>query len=203
MTAPALPPTLLDLAGRTIPLPPLAAATLILVDYQNEYRAGPLALVAVDAAIAAAARLLAAVRAAGGRVIHVVHAGAPGGPFDRTAPRGAIVDPLAPIPGEAVVEKRAGSAFHGTDLADRLPGPGAGTLIVAGFMTHNCVSSTARSAADAGHAVVIAADACATRDLPDRDGTVVAAADLGRAELAGLGDRAARIAAVAEIVAAG
>jgi hypothetical protein len=54
----SLPPTLLDLAGRTIALPDLAAATLVMIDFQNEYLAGPLVLDGADAAVAAAARLL-------------------------------------------------------------------------------------------------------------------------------------------------
>lgn len=85
-----LPQTLLALAGRTIPLPDLATSTLVSIDLQNEYLAGPLVLDGAEAAVAAAARLLAAVRAAGGRVVHVAHAGRPGGFFDRTAARGAF-----------------------------------------------------------------------------------------------------------------
>lgn len=202
MTTP-LPPTLLDLAGRAIALPRLAEAVLVLIDLQNEYRNGPLALPGVDAAVDAAAALLTAVRAVGGRVVHVAHAGRPGGPFDRTQARGAFVAAVAPRDGEAVVEKGAVSAFHCTDLADHLPAPGAATLIVAGLMTHNCVSSTVRVAGDLGHTVVVAHDACATRPLPGPGGGVVDAETLNRAALAGLGDRFARLASVAEILAAG
>ena len=115
----------------------------------------------------------------------------------------AIVDALAPIAGEPVVEKRVVSGFVGTDLAARLGDLAARPLIVAGFMTHNCVSSTVREAGDRGHVVVVAHDACATRDLPGPDGTVVAAAELHRATLAALGDRFAHLASVAEILAAG
>ena len=42
--------TIIELAGRTIPTPPLGDATLVLIDYQNEYRDGPLGLVGVEAA---------------------------------------------------------------------------------------------------------------------------------------------------------
>lgn len=197
-----LPPTLNDLSGRIIALPDLAAATLVLIDLQNEYLAGPLALDGAEAAVAAAARLLAAVREKGGRVVHVAHAGRAGGLFDRAAERGAFAAAVTPRPGEAVVEKRLVSAFQGTDLAEHLPAPGAATLIVAGFMTHNCVSSTVREAGDRGHTIVVATDACATRALPGPGGVVVSAAALGAAELAGLGDRFARLASVAEIVGA-
>ncbi len=201
--SPLSPTTLLAMAGAVLPLPNLAEATLILIDLQTEYREGPLALVGVEPAIARAATLLAAVRAAGGRVVHVAHAGRPGGAFDRAAPRGAVAAEVAPEAGEPVVEKRRVSAFVETDLARHLPAPGAAPLIVAGFMTHNCVSSTVREASDRGFAVTVVADACATRDLPAPDGGVVAAADLHRSSLVALSDRCARIVTLADLLAAG
>ena len=192
MTASA-PKTLLAMAGAVPPLPRLSEATLIVIDVQNEYRAGPLQLAAVEPAIAEVVRLLEAVRAAGGRVIHVAHAGRAGGAFDRAAARGAFVDEIVPAPGEAVVEKTRVSAFVGTTLLEHLPAPGTAPLIVAGFMTHNCVSSTVREASDRGHAVTVVADACTTRDLPTPAGGVLAAADLHAASLVALSDRCAAI----------
>lgn len=201
--SPLRPATLLEMAGAVPPLPNLAEATLILIDLQMEYREGPLALVGVEPAIARAATLLAAVRAAGGRVVHVAHAGRLGGAFDRAAPRGAIVAEVAPEVGEPLVEKRRVSAFVETDLARHLPAPGAAPLIVAGFMTHNCVSSTVREASDRGFAVTVVADACATRDLPAPDGGIAAAAELHRASLVALSDRCARVVALADLLPAG
>ncbi len=203
MSTTSRPPTLNDLAGRVTSLPALAGATLLLIDYQNEYLAGPLALPDADAAIARTVPLLAAVREAGGRVVHVVHAGRPGGAFDRTAARGEIVASLARVGDELVVEKRLVSAFAGTPLTDILGDPTGSPLIVAGFMTHNCVSSTAREAGDRGFTVILAHDACATRALPDAVGGVVSAEELHRASIAALGDRLVRSASVAEILAAG
>ncbi len=198
-----LPQTLLALAGRTIPLPDLATSILVLIDLQNEYLAGPLVLDGADAAVAAAVRLLGAVRAAGGRVVHVAHAGRPGGFFDRTAARGAFADVVAPQAGEAVVEKRAISRPARRCAGARRPGAGPATLTVSGLMTHNRASPTVRPAGALGHAIVVAHDACATRALPGPDGVVVGAATLGRAALAGIADRFCRLASVAEIVGAG
>lgn len=185
------PKTLFALAGREPRPPRLAEAILILIDYQNEYLAGPLALVGAETAVGQAARLLQAARRAGGRVIHVAHKGAPGGAFDRSQPRGAIVEALAPLAGEPIVEKVRPNAFSDTGLAD-LVGPPRAALVFAGFMTHNCVSSSVRAAKDLGYAMTVAADACATRDLP-LGSSVIRAADLHRAELAGLGDHHAGI----------
>ena len=179
--------TLFALAGIVPPPARLADAVLILIDYQNEYLSGPLALVGADAAVLQAASLLEAARKAGARVVHVAHRGAPGGFFDRAAERGAIIAALAPRDGEPVVEKPRPNAFSGTNLGEFVGAAGS-SVVIAGFMTHNCVSSTARAALDLGLSITIVADACATRDLP-LAGEVVSAAEIHRAELAALADR--------------
>ena len=190
------PRTILELAGRTIPQTRLGEATLVLIDYQNEYVHGPLKLVGVEAAIERAKTLLQAARAAGARIIHVAHKGAPGGLFDRTQERGDFIHGLKPAEGEALVEKTFASAFAGTKLESLI---GGSPVVFAGFMTHNCVSSTVRAGIERGYAMTVAADACAARDLP-LAGRVVPAAELHEAELAGLGDTHAAIRTVAEIV---
>jgi nicotinamidase-related amidase len=190
--------TLFDLAGRKLVVPALSEAILVLIDYQNVYLRGPLALVGAEDAVRRTALLLAAARKAGSQIIHVAHRGAPGGLFDRETENGAIIGALAPLPHEAVVEKPRPNAFSGTDLADRVGG-NAQNLIIAGFMTHNCVSSTTRAALDFGHTITVAADACATRDLPGPDGDIPAAT-IHRATLAALGDHHALIADVASLI---
>jgi nicotinamidase-related amidase len=193
------PQTILELAGSRIATPPLGEATLVLIDYQNEYRDGPLMLVRVEAAIARASALLQAARRAGARIIHVAHRGAPGGRFDRAQNRGDFIEELKPANDEPVVEKTFASAFAGTEL-ERLIGGAGSPVVFAGFMTHNCLSSTVRSGIERGYVMTVAADACATRDLP-LAGRVVPAAELHDAELAGLGDAHAAIRTVAEVVA--
>ena len=56
-----------------------------------------------------------------------------------------------------------------------------------------------RAGIERGYAMTVAADACATRDLP-LAGRVVPASELHEAEFAGLGDAHAAIRTVAEIV---
>jgi nicotinamidase-related amidase len=67
-------------------------------------------------------------------------------------------------------------------------------IIIAGFMTHMCVSSTARAALDLGYRVTIDAGACATRDLPDGTGSHVDADVVHKIALVELSDRFAIIA---------
>jgi nicotinamidase-related amidase len=186
--------TLLQLAGVDLAPAKVTDACLILIDLQNEYLNGPIAVTDADAAIANASRLLTTARSSGAPVIHVAHKGRPGGLFDRSAERGQIVPALAPLPAEPVVEKGLPNAFAGTDLQARLDAIGRKNLVLAGFMTHMCVSSTARAGLELGYRLTIPADSCATRDLPDGRGGVVPARTIHNVALVELSDRFAVIA---------
>jgi nicotinamidase-related amidase len=186
--------TLLELSGADLRLPRLSDACLVLIDLQNEYLAGPIALPDAEATAANAAKLLARARSSGTSVFHVAHRGKPGGLFDRAAQRGAIVAALAPLANEPVIEKELPNAFAGTDLQTRLQAAGRKNVILAGWMTHMCVSSTARAALDLGFRITIDADSCATRDLPDGRGGTISAATVHEVALAELSDRFAIIA---------
>ncbi|WP_375789198.1 cysteine hydrolase family protein [Bradyrhizobium sp. Pha-3] len=186
--------TLMQLAGIDLTPPRLGEACLVLIDIQNEYLAGPLALPDASPAIARATALLARARESGAAIIHIAHKGAPGSLFDRSAERGAIVAALKPRAGEIVIEKQLPNAFAGTDLNAQLAATGRKELVLAGFMTHMCVSSTARAALDLGFRTTIDADSCATRDLPDGTGGTIAAKLIHDVALAELSDRFAIIA---------
>ena len=186
--------TLLQLTGADLTPAKIGDASLILIDLQNEYLAGPIAVENAVAAIAAAAEALAAARSKGTPVFHVAHKGRAGSLFDREAERGQIVAPLAPLSGEPVIEKGFPNAFTGTELHELLTAAGRKNLILAGFMTHMCISSTARAALDLGYRVTIAAGACATRNLPDGRGDQIPAQTIHEVALVELSDRFAVIA---------
>ena len=194
-------PTLLQLAGaRAVPVG-LREAALVIIDAQEEYRSGGLPLSGIAAAVERLAALLAAARAAGTPVIHVVHQGRAGGLFDLAAPGGAVLAELQPLPGETVIAKGLPNAFAGTGLDERLRAIGRPGLLLAGFMTHMCVGPTARAALDLGHRVTVAADATATRALPDvLGGPAVSAAEVQRATLAALADRFAAVVPTAALL---
>ena len=165
----------------------LADSTVILVDYQVTYTTGVMELEGWEPALDAAADLLARARSAGSTVVHVVHDGGSGTPYDISAPIGQVHERVAPIDGEAVVVKNAPNAFVGTDLGDLVDAAGHADVVVAGFMTHMCVTFTAEGAFLRGNRPTVVADASATRSLPGVDGPV-AARDLHRAALATVGD---------------
>jgi nicotinamidase-related amidase len=114
--------------------------------------------------------LLAAWRGAGAPVVHVRHESAsPDGRFRRGTPAFEFKPEAEPLPGEPVIEKRANSAFIGTDLEDRLRADGAEKVVVAGLTTDHCCSTTARMASDLGFETWFVGDATATHARGDFD----------------------------------
>ncbi len=180
--------TLRGLAGLDPTPCALADSALVMIDCQNTYRSGVMTLVGVEEALAEAARLLARARDTGAAVFHIAHDSGPGSPYDYSAEIGRITDIVAPKDGEPVIVKSKPNAFVGTDLHDQLQAAGQQNLILAGFMTHMCVNSTARGAFSLGYRTTVVGNATATRDLPGRDGGVLAARDLHEASLAALSD---------------
>lgn len=181
--------TLRDLSGLDDTAPRLADATLVLIDIQNTYRTGVMELEGAEEAVAAAARLLAAAREAGAKVVHVQHDGGTGSPYDLATDLGALSPEVAPVDGEPVIVKQAPNSFHGTDLEKTLRDLGAGPdLVLAGFMTHMCVTFTAEGAFLRGYRPTVVAEATATRPLTAPDGTVVPARTLATAALTQISD---------------
>ncbi|MFF4319370.1 cysteine hydrolase family protein [Streptomyces sp. NPDC001568] len=185
--------TLRDVIGLDNRPPELAASVLIMVDFQNTYRTGVMALEGVEEALAAGARLLERARAAGAPVVHVLNDGGEGTPYDIRAHIGAISDEVAPVVGEPVVVKQFPNAFHLTELERTLTdlgaAPGSGKdLVIAGFMTHMCVNYTAQGAFNLGYRPTVVAETTATRSLAAPDGTVLAAGALQAAALTGITD---------------
>ncbi|GAA4808616.1 cysteine hydrolase family protein [Actinomycetospora chlora] len=179
--------TLRELTGLPASPAPLADSVLVMIDLQNTYTRGVMALEGVEPAIDEAAALLDRARSAGIPIVHVQHDAGEGTPYDVRDEIGAIVDRVAPREGEHRIVKNFPNSFVGTDLESHLRGKDATNLVLAGFMTHMCVNSTARGAFNAGFAPSVVAGATATRALPGPDGTVSASA-LQSASLAALSD---------------
>ncbi len=57
------------------------------------------------------------------------------------------------------------NAFRETGLLEHLRRKGIERLVVMGMMTHMCIDTTTRAAADLGFECTLVHDACATRDL--------------------------------------
>lgn len=77
----------------------------------------------------------------------------------------AIVDELAPQPGELVVRKTVPSAFFGTQLAPWLTDRGVKTLLVAGAVTSGCVRASVVDAMCWGFRPLVLADCVGDRAI--------------------------------------
>lgn len=167
---------------------PLSRSALVLIDCQNTYREGVMQLEGVEPALAECAKLLARARDAGAPVIHIRHDAGPGTPYDVRADIGAIANIVAPATGETVITKAYPSSFERTSLDAELKKQGVTDLVLAGFMTHVCVNSTARAAFNHGYRPTVVAGATATRALPNPLGGTLSAAAVHSGALAALAD---------------
>ena len=182
------PRTLRDIAGLSGAPASLRQSALVLIDCQNTYRTGLMQLEGVEAALEEARRVLERARTLGIPVVHIQHDSGPGSPYDIRAEIGRIAEAVKPLDGEAVVVKHYPNSFVQTDLHERLQKHGVTNLVLAGFMTHLCVNSTARGAFNLGYKPTVVAAATAPRALPTVTGAVVPAAALQEASLAALSD---------------
>jgi nicotinamidase-related amidase len=137
----------------------------------------------LQAALGRAAALLQAARAAGMLVFHTLEAHKPdlsnlpaskkrrfsaiGEVLDESRgrmliegePGNAIVDAVAPIPGEFIINKPGKGAFWKTNLEDELQRLGITHLLVTGVTTEVCVQTTIREANDRGYECLLVTDA--------------------------------------------
>lgn len=180
-----------------------ATTALLVIDFQQEYfEGGKLPIPDGRAALDQARRLTDFADRHGIKVFHIQHAGANGGPlFAADGESMAFHRDILPQPHHEQLRKTTASSFASTDLHARLQDHGIKTLILCGLMTHMCVSTTARDARPLGYQVIVAGDACATRDIEAWDGGIVGHAELHRAALTEISDSFGEILRTADILA--
>jgi nicotinamidase-related amidase len=150
---------------------------LLVIDIQNDYfPGGKYPLVNPEAAARNAYILLQCFREHGGHHIHIQHISLkPDARFFIKGDSGSdIHDSVAHFEGEPIVYKHYPNAFRETNLLEMLKEWGIERVVITGMMTHLCVDATARAAADFGFQVIVAEDACATRDLQYGETTIPA-----------------------------
>lgn len=169
-----------------------SSPALIVVDMQNDFvRVGaPLEVPDARDTIPANRRLVEAFRAAGRPVVFTKFIAGPErtlmwnwSPLIAPPTRGcwpdfrrsygdaegeldctAVIEELAPLPGEPQVEKYGYNGFHRTNLTDVLHARGADTVVVTGTVTQICVEDTARAAFHEGFQTIVVADAVSSFD---------------------------------------
>jgi nicotinamidase-related amidase len=180
--------TLRDITGMGYHPASFKNSALILVDIQNTYRSGLMQLTGVEPAILEAQKLLKKARELNIPIIHIQHDAGVGSPYDVSADIGAISPEVAPISGEKVIIKNYPNSFVETSLDAELKALGIKNIVLAGFMTHMCINSTAHGAFNLGYAPTIIASATATRPLMAANNKVLSADEVHQGALASTRD---------------
>jgi nicotinamidase-related amidase len=135
---------------------------LVVVDVQNDYNGGNLAIQHPPFAetVVNVARAMDAAAAAGIKVVVIKQMAPETSPIFAKGSHGGELHPeIARRPRDHYVEKTLPSAFTGTDLEAWLRANAIDTIAVVGYMTHNCDLSTIIHAVHMGFAVEFLSDA--------------------------------------------
>lgn len=168
---------------------------VVLIEYQNDFTSdGGVLHGAVEAVMDATdmlentKRVVEATRAAGVTVMHapitfsdgynelsshpygILKGVVDGNAFVKDSWGAAIVDDLAPEPGDIVIEgKRGLDTFASTNLDFILRSKGIETIALGGFLTNCCVESTMRTGYEHGYKVVTLKDCVAATSVAEHD----------------------------------
>lgn len=176
---------------------------LLLIDIQNDYfPGGAMELVRSPEAGIQAGKLLQAFRQKSMPIIHIQHISTrQGAAFFVPNTKGVdFHESVTPINDETVLQKNFPNSFRETPLLAHLRRQQITQLVIAGMMTHMCIDTTTRAAADLGFQCLLAHDACATKSL-SFGGTTVSAEHVQTSFLAALNGFFAKVLSVEEFCA--
>lgn len=149
-------------------------SALLIIDAQNEYQDGKLAISNIKTSRPAIEKLLSTYRSKGGKIVHIRHKVPSGAPvFTPDTPLADEFQELKPQDGEETVIKQYPGSFEQTKLKEILDGWGIKKVVLCGYMAHVCVSTTAREAYQKGFEVILAEEAIGDRDIPGAKGDEV------------------------------
>lgn len=181
----------------TLTLDP-ATTAVVLIEYQNDFTSDGGALHEAVAPVMESTGMLAntvelvkTARAAGATIMHapitfvdgyneisshpygILKGVVDGKAFVKDSWGAAIVDDLAPQPGDIVIEgKRGLDTFASTNLDFILRSKGIKTIVIGGFLTNCCVESTMRSGYENGYQVYTLKDCVAATSQAEHDNAI-------------------------------
>lgn len=160
---------------------------LVIIDIQNDYfPGGAMELEGALEASQVAEQVKSQFSAKGLPVFVVQHIAGESASFFRPGTFGVeLHESVALQPTDVLIQKRFPNAFRETELQRELADRGIKKLTILGMMTHMCIDTSVRAAADLGFEVTLVSDGCATRAL-EFDGKRVSAAEVQAAYLAAL-----------------
>ena len=175
-----------------------ATTAVVLIEYQNEFTSDGGALHGAVSEVMDKTNMLAntsevvdAARAAGATIMHapitfaagynelskhpygILKGVVDGSAFVKGSWGAAIIDSLAPQPGDIVIEgKRGLDTFASTNLDFILRSKGITTIVLGGFLTNCCVESTMRSGYENGYQVITLTDCTAAPSVAEHENAI-------------------------------
>ncbi|MCT1926799.1 cysteine hydrolase family protein [Staphylococcus pasteuri] len=148
---------------------------LIIIDIQNDYfEGGKNPLINPEAATDKAVQLKDAFKEQQLPVIYIQHIDhTEGAPLFEAGTNGIEIHEKFNVQSDdIIIEKQYPNSFLGTTLQDTLKEQGVEQLVITGMMTHMCIDSTTRAAAELGYQPILVEDTTATCDLEYNGETV-------------------------------
>lgn len=134
-------------------------------------------------------------------IIHVQHLSTePNSPLKPNQPGCEFKKVARPHQNELVIQKKVNSAFIGTELKKHLRDRTIDSLVIVGFTTNHCISTTARMAGNLGFKTFVVSDATATFDRKAPSGKLYSAAEIHDVSLASLDREFATIVATNKLI---
>lgn len=133
-------------------------------------------------------------------VFHVLHKASSISPvFNCDSEMPCVIPMVAPTDSEQIINKTLHNSFFNTDLEELLELTGRKQVLIAGFMSHMCVTATIIRAVELGYEVIVCEDACATRSLLDQNNIKIAGKTVHQVFMAALADRYATVLKLSEL----
>ncbi|MEH7379123.1 cysteine hydrolase family protein [Bacillus sp. JJ1533] len=140
-------------------------------------------------------------RSKGWLVIHIQHTSDnPNSIFHPENDGFAIKEIVEPTDKEVIIKKKVNSSFIGTNLEDHLKENEVKTVVITGFTTPHCVSTTTRMSGNLGFDTYLISDATAAFGMKDQTDTYYDAATIHNISLATLHEEFATILTTEQLI---